>query len=76
MKSRILIVIAGKVEIRRQTIMNEGALVGRQDAEGRESLSPSPGMDAIPGDQFCTDNVKPVELRIHQHGPQALVVCG
>jgi hypothetical protein len=54
--------IAGKFEIRCPAVMNEDAPVKEQDAEGSNGFLSPLGMNAVPRDQFCTEDVKPVEL--------------
>ncbi len=55
----------GKFKIGCPTIMDEDAFVGKQQPEGSDGFSSPLGMDAIPGDQFCRDDMEPVKLAHH-----------
>jgi len=55
----------GELKIGRPAIMYKGAFVGKQQPEGSDGLLAPLGMDAIPSDQFRTDDMEPVKLAHH-----------
>lgn len=58
-------VLTTEFEIGRPAIVNKSALINGQDAEGGNGFPPSFGMEAIPGDQSCAEDMEPMEFMVH-----------